>query len=456
MVTKRRTDIDTDLAGESSEAFASYSEDSEFEPPKPAKPKPTRVYFYPLPNYAADRRYDTRVRDSENAMMLPYTDGYLERFKQTALPGWYFVELRAGREILGGDVHEVRPEAHNSNSMQYTPAAGYGVQPQQNASDKSSARSISDTAEVIRETKSLISELTPPQRAQESIDIKSLMRELKSEIVAELKDSQSAAQQDPFALLERVIDLQKKLQPESPPQRIAPDIDDETRFGAFVLKNTGALKEMFRGLREVVKAPEQIDEPEEWGEWLRNVARDAMPYVMPYAAPMVGQVLSRVNPDVLAQKINTPPQPAPPMQEAPPTQPLATANVPTAQGAHANDEVESFDDALAIWFDDTLIDLQKGADVTEAAQDYISLIEDFQSDEPQKVAEIETLMQQPAFAVVQLLVTRVPQLAALNTPATVEWIALLQAAISAHRSPPPIVPPDISASNGQHRSAEVA
>ncbi|MGH9961349.1 MAG: hypothetical protein ACREBC_30190, partial [Pyrinomonadaceae bacterium] len=91
MAANRNTDFVEEGYGESVEPAA-----VSIEAVKPEKPKPTRAYFYPLHNYANDRRYDPRSRDNDSDVMLPYSDGYLDRFEHLALPGWYYDELRAG------------------------------------------------------------------------------------------------------------------------------------------------------------------------------------------------------------------------------------------------------------------------------------------------------------------------------------------------------------------------
>jgi hypothetical protein len=92
------------------------------------------------------------------------------------------------------------------------------------------------------------------------------------------------------------------------PANARPQLDEETTANLFFLKHTGALKEMFRGVRELIASPEQATQPQSWGEWLKDLAREAAPYVMPIAAPAIGGVISKVaakvNPDVLAQRIN--------------------------------------------------------------------------------------------------------------------------------------------------------
>jgi hypothetical protein len=90
--------------------------------------------------------------------------------------------------------------------------------------------------------------------------------------------------------------------------------DEETQANLFFLKRTGALKEMFRGVRELIAAPEEATQPQSWSEWFRDVARDVLPVVAPvvapFVAPAVGRMMSsvaeRIDPAALAQKINAP------------------------------------------------------------------------------------------------------------------------------------------------------
>jgi hypothetical protein len=90
--------------------------------------------------------------------------------------------------------------------------------------------------------------------------------------------------------------------------------DEETQANLFFLKRTGALKEMFRGVRELIAAPEEATQPQSWSEWFRDVARDVLPVVAPvvapFVAPAVGRMMSsvaeRIDPEAVARRINAP------------------------------------------------------------------------------------------------------------------------------------------------------
>ncbi len=89
-------------------------EDDEFEAARLPELKPERVesrrlYFYPLPRYHEDGRFDPRARGELEAA-LPATEDYEDRFSKIAAPGWYAVELRRGSKIADSWALEVRPD----------------------------------------------------------------------------------------------------------------------------------------------------------------------------------------------------------------------------------------------------------------------------------------------------------------------------------------------------------
>jgi hypothetical protein len=215
MVTNRDTNLQTGSDDDDSDSYAILHGLGV----RPDKPKPTRVYFYPLPNYAQDRRHDPRVRDSENSVMLPFSDGYLERFEATAEAGFYCVEMRAGREIIGSDVYEVKPKGQvvdkGRRERQPEPAAAAAAavvaEPR-----SSSAQKINDTTDTIRATKELLREVAPPPPSQAAPlsreDVQGMIREAVRDAVSQTQ-AQKGEGLDSFAMVERVLELQKKLAP---------------------------------------------------------------------------------------------------------------------------------------------------------------------------------------------------------------------------------------------------
>jgi hypothetical protein len=68
-----------------------------------------RLYFYSLPNYHADRRFDARARGALECV-LPYLDDYEAKLKKITSPGWYAVEERQGSKISRTWALEIRPD----------------------------------------------------------------------------------------------------------------------------------------------------------------------------------------------------------------------------------------------------------------------------------------------------------------------------------------------------------
>ncbi len=233
---------------------------------RPEKPKPTRVYFYPLPNYAQDHRHDPRSRDTENSVMLPYANGYLERFESTAEAGFYFVEMRAGREILGGDVHEVKPKGLSEvDRAQLQPEASAAAPVLERKA--SSAQNINDTTETIRATKELIKEVSPqgaPQLARE--DVARMVSDAVRDALAHVQPAKASESLDPLQMVDRVIELQKKL---APPKQTA----EGDEFDRVI-----ALMDRVQTMQERIAPRSVDDEPSMLGKasaLIETIARNA-------------------------------------------------------------------------------------------------------------------------------------------------------------------------------------
>lgn len=296
MLANRNVDFAEEGYGEAVEPSA-----DSLEPVRPGKPKPTRVYFYPLHNYANDRRYDPRSRDNDGASMLPYSNGYLERFEQTALPGWYYVELRAANQILEGSVHEVkpggRPESEPSQHAQFRQTA---------QSVASSSHGIADAAQVVRETKNLISELVPPSQPSVALAKEDVARMIEK-AVENLKPALSESGGVDFREIYQMLRDERKEAREEVRSflRTDPQLDPETQATVYFVKQTGALKEMLKATRDVITTPERIDEPTSWSDKILDFAREFVPYVGPRVAPKLADklntLLDRVDPAALMQ-----------------------------------------------------------------------------------------------------------------------------------------------------------
>jgi len=301
MAANRNTDFAEEGYGDSVETAA-----VSLEAVRPEKPKPTRAYFYPLHNYANDRRYDPRSRDNDSAVMLPFSDGYLERFEHMALPGWYYVELRAGNQIIEGSVHEVKPggRLEIEPSQQLAPA-----QSRQNTNSAiSSSHGIADAAQVVRETKNLISELVPPQQSSVGLareDVARMIEKAVEKVQALRSESNGVDFKEIYQMLR---DERKEAREEvSAFLRAEPQLDPETQATVYFVKQTGALKEMLKATREVISAPERMDEPTTWSDKILDFAREFVPYVGPRVAPKLADklnaLLDRVDPSALMQAV---------------------------------------------------------------------------------------------------------------------------------------------------------
>lgn len=256
MSTNLDTNFDTNFDGELDER--------ESDSVRPEKPKPTRAYFYPLPHYAQDRRHDPRSRDGANMIALPYSDGFLERFERTAMPGFYFVELRAGKQILGGDVHEVKPSGRIAEAAQKERHQHATVPAQAGQAEGAPAQAVNSVADTVRAVKDLTKELSPPvtQAAPfTAADIERIAGEAAARAVEQYKATQpaqpTAAPVDPFTVLERAMklqgDIQKQVVASTPAPAQPAQQGDE-------FERVMSLFDRVEQLRERIEPPRSVDD----------------------------------------------------------------------------------------------------------------------------------------------------------------------------------------------------
>lgn len=88
--------------------------------------------------------------------------------------------------------------------------------------------------------------------------------------------------------------IREEIAASRPPENAnAQPLDPQTQLGVLLLKQSGALKDIFRGLREAVGSAEGVSEPTGTMDALLEVARAYAPYVGPVAGPAIGQLLMR-------------------------------------------------------------------------------------------------------------------------------------------------------------------
>jgi hypothetical protein len=169
------------------------TDERELEPARvsPIELRPTKAHALPLPNYPVDRRYDTRSRDYDGMIVLPYTDGYLERLERIADAGHYFIELRNGKTILsGGFVHEVKPQLTMAVGQQAN--ATQPTHPQPSPPQSGAHESVL----VARELVGLSKDLTPHAQPAPTITLADLERATK-EAAREAVEQYKAVQPAP-------------------------------------------------------------------------------------------------------------------------------------------------------------------------------------------------------------------------------------------------------------------
>jgi hypothetical protein len=192
---------------------------------------------------------------------------------------------------------------------------------------------------------------------------------------------------------------------QNPAQR-EPAMDAETQASVYFLKQTGALKEMMRATREVISAPEKIDEPPSTTEMIVGLLNTFAPYIMPYVAPKAAEKLSaiidRVDAGALAQRFTgqqevgppTAQQHAPPMIVQPAPQPVATA--PAAPSiAESDDEPLTLD----LIIENIKTDVLEDNKPTDSINDIVRLA----AEQPQHLPVVEQLVSKPTDELLALL-----------------------------------------------------
>jgi hypothetical protein len=279
MTTNRRTNNAPDFDDESREPFTLL----DAEEVRPERSKPTRVYFYPLPNYETDRRFDVRSRDHESAIMLPHADGYLERFKATAQPGWYFVEMRDKQVILGGDVYQVKP----TGRMLYDGQRDGQRDRQRERPRADASPGASHIVEAVRAVKELRDELDTQGAGLTRDDVREILAE-------SVREQARPVESDPNAQLMKTVDTLRTLgviPDKQQAKEAGAELDEESRASLWMLKQTGAVKEMLKGIREAVTTPERLDQQDSFTDKAFGFLKDLTPHLMPLITPAIAKRL---------------------------------------------------------------------------------------------------------------------------------------------------------------------
>jgi hypothetical protein len=128
-------------------------------------------------------------------------------------------------------------------------------------------------------------------------------------------------------------------------------LDPETNASVYFMKQTGALKEMMRGVRDVITSPDRIDEPQSMMDKGLGFVRDLLenPYIGQVAGPVIANklvaVLQHVAAGTLAQHVNSQAAPQPQQRPTPEAQ---TAPMPQTTVAAPEQQREGDDAPITI------------------------------------------------------------------------------------------------------------
>lgn len=234
-------------------------------------------------------------------------------------PGAYYAAHLIGRDTIVNDVFEVKPKGQSLIVESSSPATLGDAQTkpsdapsalQRSQADGSSAQAINATADTIRATKELLREVAPQANPTPSVtrtEVAEIVRDAVAEAMASAANSQSTPrQEDPLALVERVIELQKKLQPEPAPRD---ELSAKDRAQLILVKESGLITEFMHNMRDMLRAPEAATAEPSFFDKAFSLVQSALPYVGPIAGPAVGQKLAEmvthVDAGALAQKVNS-------------------------------------------------------------------------------------------------------------------------------------------------------
>ncbi|MGB8511132.1 MAG: hypothetical protein WCD76_22365 [Pyrinomonadaceae bacterium] len=201
-------------------------DDEEFTELRHVKAENERLYFYPLPRYHEDNRFDPRAR-GEMAAVLPNSDDYETKFKKISTPGWYAVELRRGSKIADSwaleirpDVRRIAPDAMPSPVVASAPQSpGLGAEDIAVIVDRALARqqeSFNQVLGAIREEMQTTTEdRTPPRQLTQTEQLRETIK-----LVKELQPAATSSSQetpDPFdnfmRMFDRITEMSERVNP---------------------------------------------------------------------------------------------------------------------------------------------------------------------------------------------------------------------------------------------------
>jgi hypothetical protein len=240
-------------------------------------------------------------------------------------PGAYYAAHLIGRDTIVNDVFEVKPKGQSLIVESSSPASAPDVHTRPSdahpalsrsqTEGSSSAQAINATADTIRATKELLREVAPsqanPTPSVTRTEVAEIVRDAVAEAMANAAtNSQSTPTQDPLALVERVIELQKKLQPDRAPRD---ELSAKDRAQLILVKESGLITEFMHNMRDMLRAPDAAAAEPGFLDKAFSLIQSALPYVGPIAGPAVGQKLAEmvthVDAGALAQKVNSAAQP---------------------------------------------------------------------------------------------------------------------------------------------------
>jgi hypothetical protein len=265
MLPKRQPENEPELVRGASEVFTEpYAEAQEL----------GKLFFYLLPNYQVDRRYDKYVRQS-TGITLPHTDDYQEKFNLIASPGDYWVELRRGRKITGdGWMLSVPPRVRVAEpSPQPQPAPPLLGQ-------------LDELAARLERIERVLLEGATVERDDDSL---ARRRRLRRRPVRRMRESESQPQQTTLDIYRESVERERILYQQliSAKASQVQTLDEDDRGLTYILKNPSIKNKIQSAVAEFIDV-----EPPDWKTELVRGLVDQSAQIIPAVQTMIAQQIS--------------------------------------------------------------------------------------------------------------------------------------------------------------------
>lgn len=246
----------------------------------------------------------------------------------------------------------------------------------------------------------------PPDPMEQFRQMRELLKEEREEMQRQLQQ-QSGGSPDPLAMFERFVELQKKLQPQ-PVKNADPEMSAKDRAQLMLVKESGLIPEFMRSMKDLLRAPEEAVEPKGFLEQALDFLNGWTPHLAPVLAPALGrkisEVVSRVNTEAIADRINTHPGIV-----AASSQPVQPVNTPSESVEPSQSSIEAdLHEAMQVVVDCITLDTDD-SDGEEHRQCAFNAVQSFLEKNPMAQPAVTAMFSQASGALVLQLASAKPE-----------------------------------------------